>query len=231
MAGSNYGQRINKVDTDPFPSTTSKCHVLLTSKFYFSFFSVLSWLHFLNNLHYFDLLRSQIATFSLFCTVMSPTLLFTYIKKIPGHLRTHLVSLLICSTTAYGLSRVTMMYYPHVKTYPHYRLFLDDDIYERFWFKRSIVVYTTIIAIVHLHTILITTSQLGWQTLLYVCTIGTLGLRTFVNFRDYMVPFLIIRLTAAPPSPKVLMVDLFLYACMATSDFYLGPFRYQAVSM
>lgn len=102
----------------------------------------------------------------------------------------------------------------------HYLFYVWNKFYGRFWWFRFIMVPFYLLSLTILHQS-ISGRSAGFKLVYALCTIISIALQQLIEFRYFIIPFLIARLSTNSVKFKLILLDLVFYLTINAIVFYL----------
>lgn len=158
--------------------------------------------------------------FSVFFVCFSLSLLITHISSIPTVLRDHWLPLSAFCCAWNTIVHINTIFHPYLMAdNRHYIFYIYNKFYKVYWWARYSMVPAATFAFLILYRV-ISHQTAGFQVMFTICTVAVLGFQQLIEFRYFIMPFLILRLVTPPPKTKWLIIDFILYIIVNAAVFY-----------
>lgn len=159
--------------------------------------------------------------FGVFFLVFSPSIAFTYIKPTLQALRRHWTITIFAAIFSIILIYKNTIVHPYMLAdNRHYLFYIWNKFYGRYWWFRFVMIPLYLVSIVILYHS-ISMRSAGFQLIFLVCTIVSIALQQLVEFRYFIIPFMIARISVSSVKFKFLILELLMYLIINIFVFYL----------
>lgn len=163
----------------------------------------------------------KIFYFSLFFLMFSPSIAFTYIKPTLQVLRRHWIAAIFAVIVFTILIYMNTIVHPYMLAdNRHYLFYIWNKFYGRYWWFRFLMIPLYLVSIIVLyHSISMQTA--GFRLIFVMCTIASIGLQQLIEFRYFIIPFMIARISVSSVKFRYLILELIMYLAINALVFYL----------
>lgn len=166
-------------------------------------------------------LLSKIFYFSLFFTLFAPSIAFTYIGPAIGTLRRRWILAILAIILSMVIIHKNTIVHPYMLAdNRHYVFYVWNKFYGRYsWCRFAMAPFYLVSTIILYHSISVRSA--GFQLVYALCTIVSIALQQLIEFRYFIIPFLIARLSIASVKFKLIIFELVMYLTINAIIFYL----------
>lgn len=163
----------------------------------------------------------QIFYFSLFFVFFAPSVAISNFKSALETLRKHWVFCTFLTSLFVVIIYLNTIVHPYMLAdNRHYLFYVWNKFYGRYWWFRFIMAPFYLISMtIFYHSI--SARSAGFKLIYALCTIISIALQQLIEFRYFIIPFLIVRLSTTSVKFKFLILELVFYLIINAIVFYL----------